>query len=103
SAHRPPLPSSLVPYTTLFRAWGGGSARGAATAPSPGSHGTPHRATGTPVGATIDGWAASVGVTGAAGARRWSCARRCPGTCGARSEEHTSELQSRENLVCRLL
>src|SRR6266511_5989479 len=26
--------------------------------------------------------------------------RRCP---GRRSEEHTSELQSRENLVCRLL
>src|SRR5690606_40236739 len=25
------------------------------------------------------------------------------GPCGARSEEHTSELQSRENLVCRLL
>src|SRR5690606_39834781 len=24
------------------------------------------------------------------------------GTVGARSEEHTSELQSRENLVCRL-
>src|SRR5690606_41909889 len=23
--------------------------------------------------------------------------------CGSRSEEHTSELQSRENLVCRLL
>src|SRR5436309_2738381 len=23
--------------------------------------------------------------------------------CGGRSEEHTSELQSRENLVCRLL
>src|SRR5690606_41293171 len=30
--------------------------------------------------------------------RRWSC--RCP---PIRSEEHTSELQSRENLVCRLL
>src|SRR5690606_42144987 len=35
---------------------------------------------------------------------------RCPGevrgaarSAGARSEEHTSELQSRENLVCRLL
>src|SRR5271165_7330473 len=28
-------------------------------------------------------------------ARRWPCSRR--------SEEHTSELQSRENLVCRLL
>src|SRR5215475_1101076 len=25
------------------------------------------------------------------------------GACGVRSEEHTSELQSRENLVCRLL
>src|SRR5690606_20114849 len=25
------------------------------------------------------------------------------GRCGTRSEEHTSELQSRENLVCRLL
>src|SRR5207302_10941238 len=29
------------------------------------------------------------------GAARW-------GTASARSEEHTSELQSRENLVCRL-
>src|SRR3712207_7251538 len=33
----------------------------------------------------------------------WSsgCAR--PATCGCRSEEHTSELQSRQYLVCRLL
>src|SRR5690606_41325713 len=29
-------------------------------------------------------------------------ATNCPGWC-TRSEEHTSELQSRENLVCRLL
>src|SRR2546427_12977615 len=28
---------------------------------------------------------------------------RLPGTCGSRSEEHTSELQSQSNLVCRLL
>src|SRR5690606_42067026 len=28
---------------------------------------------------------------------------RLPKLCHARSEEHTSELQSRENLVCRLL
>src|SRR5207302_10018428 len=28
---------------------------------------------------------------------------RMPGSEAARSEEHTSELQSRENLVCRLL
>src|SRR5690606_39591979 len=40
----------------------------------------------------------------------WSTARHCPNrwpraSCSAtsRSEEHTSELQSRENLVCRLL
>src|SRR2546430_4464655 len=39
-----------------------------------------------------------------------SCARcgaaprsRCASTCYARSEEHTSELQSQSNLVCRLL
>src|SRR5690606_39857971 len=38
--------------------------------------------------------------------RRSTAAGRCssPGPrCGRRSEEHTSELQSRENLVCRLL
>src|SRR5690606_41197649 len=39
--------------------------------------------------------------------RRRSCAPRRPGSGSApgspRSEEHTSELQSRENLVCRLL
>src|SRR3712207_6877907 len=34
--------------------------------------------------------------------RRPSDARRCPG-CRQRSEEHTSELQSRQYLVCRLL
>src|SRR5436309_15664663 len=28
---------------------------------------------------------------------------RSSGSCPLRSEEHTSELQSRENLVCRLL
>src|SRR5690606_41437471 len=35
-----------------------------------------------------------------------SCGRRGPAMLGStesRSEEHTSELQSRENLVCRLL
>src|SRR5690606_40472762 len=35
-------------------------------------------------------------------ARGWP-ARDGPHLCGLRSEEHTSELQSRENLVCRLL
>src|SRR5690606_41823255 len=32
-----------------------------------------------------------------------SACARLPAWCGFRSEEHTSELQSRENLVCRLL
>src|SRR5690606_39641647 len=32
-----------------------------------------------------------------------SCLRCRPWRSGRRSEEHTSELQSRENLVCRLL
>src|SRR5438034_8448281 len=34
--------------------------------------------------------------------RRWSGESRCPGGA-ARSEEHTSELQSHSDLVCRLL
>src|SRR5690606_40708166 len=36
--------------------------------------------------------------------RRWRLSRwKEKACCGPRSEEHTSELQSRENLVCRLL
>src|SRR5438105_8228353 len=36
------------------------------------------------------------------GCRRWLGARRAP-SWDSRSEEHTSELQSRVDLVCRLL
>src|SRR5690606_42086595 len=45
------------------------------------------------------------GPTGALrpGAELSGCVRRPPVGSGGRSEEHTSELQSRENLVCRLL
>src|SRR3712207_7769078 len=37
--------------------------------------------------------------------RRWNRPRRCrpEGECASRSEEHTSELQSRQYIVCRLL
>src|SRR5690606_4181454 len=38
-----------------------------------------------------------------AGAINWDFLTKLPAPVGARSEEHTSELQSRENLVCRLL
>src|SRR5260370_29160064 len=72
---RPPR-STLFPYTTLFR--------------SPRQPGAPFL------------------VRGPAFARRSARARPCPprnspGSSGSRSEEHTSELQSHLNLVCRLL
>src|SRR3989449_6660319 len=86
---RPPR-STLFPYTTLFR-----SRTGAALAPRapPGRYGpsppappaprsTPRRATAAHSPAPPPGR---------------------PGTRPARSEEHTSELQSRLHLVCRLL
>src|SRR5690606_41998829 len=88
---RPPGPT-LFPYTTLFRSpappraaparWGRCGAAGAG-----GSCGASPRPAGRP-----------------AAARRAAAARRPARSTGrARSEEHTSELQSRENLVCRLL
>src|SRR3989475_7225568 len=77
---RPPR-STLFPYTTLFRSLArrraarhGGAARGAA--------GERH-----------------VGLDGGVAAAVQDLAR----VDGNRSEEHTSELQSQSNLVCRLL
>src|SRR3712207_7020784 len=71
---RPPR-STLFPYTTLFRsAFGCGAATGGAR-----------------------GCRAGTANPALAGGPRQS---PCP---AARSEEHTSELQSRQYLVCRLL
>src|SRR2546427_3186373 len=76
---RPPR-STLFPYTTLFRS----EFQPAATSPSP-----PDRA--------------------ACRSPEFRAGRESPGTDAdigppaARSEEHTSELQSQSNLVCRLL
>src|SRR5687768_18369461 len=73
---RPPR-STLFPYTTLFRSHEVGDPGQAAI----GQHGTPQ-------------------LTDVGGA----ALRRGPGPApGPRSEEHTSELQSRLHLVCRLL
>src|SRR5690606_41353911 len=72
---RSPPRCTLFPYTTLFRSWCGPSARPAAAADGPCS-GRPRFS------------------------RRIAQAWTGPAD---RSEEHTSELQSRENLVCRLL
>src|SRR5258708_22053700 len=70
---RPPR-STLFPYTTLFRSMFAGPSAPA----SVGFRIAPVTTTGT--------WAV------------WRSARRNP-----RSEEHTSELQSPDHLVCRLL
>src|SRR3712207_7913727 len=73
---RPPR-STLFPYTTLFRSLPGARA----SPPACGPAAPPPARPGRPRGQASD--------TGARG--------------GSRSEEHTSELQSRQYLVCRLL
>src|SRR3712207_8814462 len=82
---RPPR-STLFPYTTLFRSQGGGDA------------GLIHGLTegeGDRHGDRGDGAAHGSGNADDLG--------RDIGESGLRSEEHTSELQSRQYLVCRLL
>src|SRR2546430_11320135 len=72
---RPPR-STLFPYTTLFRS------QGATTAVL-----DPNQRPGVLVHS----------------GRQSGCGRKTPHVAGIRSEEHTSELQSQSNLVCRLL
>src|SRR2546421_7435097 len=82
---RPPPRSTLFPYTPLFRS-GAGGRRLQEELPAPGRH------------------PRSVGDRrprrpGSEPERR----RPAEGDASRRSEEHTSELQSRSDLVCRLL
>src|SRR2546422_4608353 len=81
---RPPR-STLFPYTTLFRS--------AVAPPSPG-----------PIAANVERQAVRItrGLRAAVEARRVVGQRRAIPE-EVRSEEHTSELQSRLHLVCRLL
>src|SRR5438270_9707398 len=79
---RPPR-STLFPYTTLFR-----SLR--RIRPGPGPERGPEAGRGV-----------VHGRGGVAGRRRHRLRR--VDAAGSRSEEHTSELQSQSNLVCRLL
>src|SRR5690349_22077648 len=75
---RPPR-STLFPYTTLFR---------------------------SPFGAKRlkgEGSVARLSVRRAEGFKSMPLGMRPDVACAARSEEHTSELQSRRDLVCRLL
>src|SRR3712207_6901185 len=81
---RPPR-STLFPYTTLFR-----SARPEGNGPFEGWHGVPRVLHALHLGPRARPGRDDPQVPGA---------DRGPG----RSEEHTSELQSRQYLVCRLL
>src|SRR5690349_23404528 len=87
---RPPR-STLFPYTTLFRSAARGGGSTAAAGPRPARGGRGARARG-------DGRRAAHGPGHAA---RRGAGDRAPAR--GRSEEHTSELQSRRDLVCRLL
>src|SRR5258708_10626836 len=81
---RPPR-STLFPYTTLFRSGSDGAARFVRSRPA------------FWVGVAIAAIAASVAVGKIAGSGP------APVEGIPRSEEHTSELQSPDHLVCRLL
>src|SRR3712207_8670579 len=78
---RPPR-STLFPYTTLFRSTTGEALRAAALA----------------IQSAAAALQAAAAVQAPAGP-----ASEAPAVSPTRSEEHTSELQSRQYLVCRLL
>src|SRR5207302_11088928 len=99
SSRPPPPPSSpLFPYTTLFRSrrtpesGHGADTRLIHALPSAAR---PHE--GLVVEARGDQRRGKAICGGQIEGKRW------PTVLAFRSEEHTSELQSRENLVCRLL
>src|SRR5206468_11039112 len=98
---RPPR-SALFPYTTLFRSCG---------SPAMWPPGAPEdspciaimwRLIGSGAGAA-GSWARDSAGERRKRARIQSCLGMVIGLLTARSEEHTSELQSRSDLVCRLL
>src|SRR5207249_7921960 len=85
-----PPRSTLFPYTTLFRSLAiGDGARRRRALRGAGRAGAPRARLRTGDAHDI--------------ARRRRARRTLPGVVGCRSEEHTSELQSRFDLVCRLL
>src|SRR5436309_11782438 len=90
---RPPR-STLFPYTTLFRSGSSGESGSSESLPT----------WDKSYCAGPDAQTARVGLVRIrAGIARARAARRLGRRAAVRSEEHTSELQSRENLVCRLL
>src|SRR5256885_9279180 len=92
---RPPR-STLFPYTTLFR-----SVASLVGAPGARRHAGTRRSATLDVGDSETSTSASCTCAGSAGAIR--PAIHVHSRSVDRSEEHTSELQSPCNLVCRLL
>src|SRR3712207_8251138 len=82
---RPPR-STLFPYTTLFR-----------SRSAPSTHSRTERSS--------DPWCSAMAPAQSGRAARiaWYQSSACDRVLVKRSEEHTSELQSRQYLVCRLL
>src|SRR5205085_10830230 len=93
-----PLPTStLFPYTTLFRSVGNRSGRGRCRPDGTPRAGHPPRAVPLSTGEDIPAGQSLRARMIALEVERGDI------DAAARSEEHTSELQSQSNLVCRLL
>src|SRR5690606_40924838 len=98
---RAPPSSTLFPYTTLFRStlhdlfgdWHDGVAEVVRAVAREGDVDRRTLYDAAPLSSMVRGNAAVIG----------DAAHAMAPNAGRRSEEHTSELQSRENLVCRLL
>src|SRR3712207_7147091 len=93
---RPPR-STLFPYTTLFRSHGVGDDDDVSAV-----RGHQEGADATGSAQQVAGLTAASGQGPQRGPRLLALLRRGV-RVGPRSEEHTSELQSRQYLVCRLL
>src|SRR3712207_8252143 len=89
---RPPR-STLFPYTTLFRSPKASRMRPRGSQMSRYGKGSCDRVQAPVILIAMLGRAAKASTFG----------RSAKGWAGGRSEEHTSELQSRQYLVCRLL
>src|SRR5690606_41601954 len=96
-----PPTSTLFPYTTLFRSVVLQSALLVSACSDDSSPGTPSFATSTDTSSSSA--SSTTNATLVPPTTTLTPTPSATTTQTTRSEEHTSELQSRENLVCRLL